>query len=202
MGFFGNIAKKAANAVYNDSRKTYNNGKAYYNYKMQQAEAAQADRRKAEAAFKGYTHKGTFGTSAVEKMHLHGAEKQYRDNGYDVLKHIVTLSNGKTGIRLYVKKLTQRAHKKIATKAPARITGKGKAKKISKAKGKAFTKTMILSNKRYTLASNFHHYGDRARAYANSLKQQGFSARVKTANVNGITNYAVYTRNPTRSRKI
>lgn len=196
MGFFKNMASKAANAVYNDSRKTYENGKKFYNYKMQQAEAAQADRRKAEAAFKGYTHKGTFGTSAIEKMHLHGAEKQYRDNGYDVLKHIVTLSNGKQGIRLYV--IKSKAVKAVKAVKVKKVTGKPKTKKLTKAKGKAFSKTVTYSNKRYTLASTFRQYGDRARAYASSLKQQGFSARVKTANVNGITHYAVYTRNPAR----
>lgn len=197
MGFFGNIAKKAANAVYNDGKKTYQNGKKFYNYKMDQAEKAQTERKQAETAIGGgYVYKGLFGASAIEKMHLNQAAKHYKDNGYAVMRMPVTLSNGKQGIRLYVKK--SKAVKAVKAKVAKKVTGKPKTKKLTRAKGKAFTKTVTYSNKRYTLASVFYQYGDRARAYASSLKQQGFSARVKTASVNGITHYAVYTRNPTR----
>lgn len=199
------MTNKASNWAYNDAKKTYENGKAYYNYKMQQAEAAQTDRKRAEAAFKGYTHKGTFGTSTIEKMHLHSAEKQYRDNGYDVLKHVVTLSNGKTGIRLYVKKLPQRAQKKItARKAPARITGKGKAK-VSRSKSttkakKTIPKYLTVANKKYEKAGTFGGYQDSAKAFANDLKRKGFAVRVKKLIVNSEPVFTVYTRNPSRRK--
>ena len=201
MGFFKNMANKAAKAIYNDGKKTYQNGKAYYSYKMDQADRAKAERKQAETAVGGgYAYKGLFGTSAIERMHLNQNAKHYYDIGYSIMKVPVTLSNGKQGIRLYVKK--SKAVKAVKAKVAKKVTGKPKTKKVtkakSKAKSKAFTKTAVYSNKRYTLASVFYQYGDRAKAYASSLKQQGFSARVKTANVNGITNYAVYTRNPTR----
>ncbi|AAM32457.1 hypothetical protein MM_2761 [Methanosarcina mazei Go1] len=195
MGFLKNIAGKASKWAYNDAKKTYENGRAYYNYKMQQAEKAQKERKQAETAIGGgYIYKGLFGASAIEKMHLNQAAKHYKDNGYAVMRMPVTLSNGKQGIRLYVKK----SQKKTTVKAPAKKIKVSRSKKLTKAKGKAFKKTVTYSNKRYTLASNFRQYGDRAKAYGKSLKQQGFAVRIKTLNVNGITNYAVYTRNPSR----
>ncbi len=195
MGFFKNMASKAANAVYNDSRKTYENGKKFYNYKMDQADKAQKERKQAETAIgDGYVYKGLFGISAVERMHLNQAAKHYYDIGYSLMKVPVTLSNGKQGIRLYVKK--SKAVKAVKAKVDKKVTGK--TKKLTRAKGKAFKKTVTYSNKRYTLASVFFQYGDRAKAYSKSLKSQGFSVRIKTASVNGITNYAVYTRNPSR----
>lgn len=191
------MANKASNWAYNDAKKTYQNGKAYYNYKMQQAEKAQKERKQAETAIGGgYVYKGLFGTSAVERMHLNQNAKHYYDIGYSIMKVPVTLSNGKQGIRLYVKK--SKAVKAVKAKVAKKVTGKPKTKKLTKAKGKAFTKTVVLSNKRYTLASTFRQYGDRAKAYSKSLKSQGFSVRIKTASVNGITHYAVYTRNPSR----
>lgn len=196
MGFFKNIAGKASKWAYHDAKKTYENGRAYYNYKMQQAEAAQKERKQAETAIGGgYVYKGLFGTSAAERMHLNQNAKHYYDIGYSIMKVPVTLSNGKQGIRLYVKK-----SKAVKAKAAKKVTRKTKkvTKAKSKAKGKGFTKTVTYSNKRYTLASNFRQYGDRAKAYGKSLKQQGFAVRIKTLNVNGITNYAVYTRNPSR----
>lgn len=192
MGFLKNIASKASNWAYHDAKKTYSNGKAFYNYKMQQAEAAQKERKRAETAVGGgYVYKGLFGTSAIEKMHLNQASKHYKDNGYAIIRIPVTLSNGKNGIRLYVKK-----SKTVKARVAKSVTGKPKVKRI--AKTKAFTKTVTFNNKRYSLASIFYQYGDRAKAYASSLKSQGFSARVKTAKVNGITHFAVYTRNPAR----
>lgn len=199
MGFLKNIANKAAKAIYNDGKKTYQNGRDYYNFKMQQAEKAQKERKQAETAIGGgYVYKGLFGTSAVERMHLNQAAKHYHDNGYVLIRMPVTLSNGKRGVRLYAKKSLQKSQKRITIKAPAKKAKVSRSKRLVRAKAKGFTKTVTFNNKRYTLASVFYQYGDRAKAYANSLKQQGFSARVKTVNVNGITNYAVYTRNPSR----
>lgn len=196
MGFLKNIASKAANAVYNDSRKTYENGKKFYNYKMDQADKAQKERKQAETAIgDGYVYKGLFGTSAVERMHLNQAAKHYHDNGYVLIRMPVTLSNGKKGVRLYAKKSLQ---KRVTIKAPAKKAKVSRSKRLVREKAKGFTKTVTFNNKRYTLASVFYQYGDRARAYASSLKQQGFSARVKTAKINGITHFAVYTRNPSR----
>ena len=199
MGFFKNIAGKASKWAYNDAKKTYENGKKFYSFKMDQAEKAQAERKQAETAIGGgYVYKGLFGVSAIEKMHLNQAAKHYKDNGYAVMKMPVTLSNGKRGIRLYAKKSLQKSQKKTTVKAPAKKIKVSRSKKLTKAKSKAFTKTATYSNKRYTLASVFWQYGDRAEAYGKSLKQQGFAVRIKTLNVNGITNYAVYTRNPAR----
>ena len=199
MGFFKNIAGKASKWAYNDAKKTYENGKKFYDYKMDQAEKAQTERKQAETAIgDGYVYKGLFSTSAVERMHLNQAAKHYHDIGYSIMKVPVTLSNGKQGIRLYAKKSLQKSQKKTTVKAPAKKIKVSRSKKLTKAKSKAFTKTVTYSNKRYTLASVFYQYGDRAKAYASSLKSQGFSARVKTAKVNGITHYAVYTRNPAR----
>ena len=196
MGFFKNMTNKAAKAIYNDGKKTYQNGRDYYNFKMDQADRAKAERKQAETAIGGgYVYKGLFGTSAAERMHLNQNAKHYYDIGYSIMKVPVTLSNGKQGIRLYVKK-----SKAVKAKVAKKVTGKPKkvTKAKSKAKSKGFTKTVTYSNKRYTLASNFRQYGDRAKAYGKSLKQQGFAVRIKTLNVNGITNYAVYTRNPSR----
>ncbi|AKB40872.1 hypothetical protein [Methanosarcina mazei] len=194
MGFFKNMAGKASKWAYNDAKKTYENGKKFYDYKMDQAEKAQTERKQAETAIgDGYVYKGLFGISAIEKMHLNQAAKHYKDNGYAVMRMPVTLSNGKRGVRLYAKK-----SKAVKAKVVKRVTVKAKAKKLTKAKNKIFTKSVTFSNKRYTLASVFFQYGDRAKAYSKSLKSQGFSVRIKTASVNGITNYAVYTRNPAR----
>lgn len=191
------MANKASKWAYNDAKKTYENGRAYYNFKMQQAEKAQKERKQAETAIGGgYVYKGLFGISAVERMHLNQNAKHYYDQGYSIMKMPVTLSNGKKGVRLYVKK--SKAVKAVKAVKAKKVTGKPKTKKLTESKGKAFTKTAVFNNKRYTLASVFYQYGDRARAYASSLKQQGFSARVKTASVNGITHYAVYTRNPSK----
>lgn len=50
MGFLKNIAGKASKWAYNDAKKTYENGKKFYSFKMDQADRAKAERKQAETA--------------------------------------------------------------------------------------------------------------------------------------------------------
>lgn len=175
MGFFGNIANKALNQA-----KTVKSNVGYNMSYMK-------ERKIHVKGPAGYTNRGTYKPTERALMY---AIQNYKRDGYSVITMPAVNGYKEKVLVLYVKKA-----------APVRkVTGK--AVRSTKAKAKKFTKAINVSGKRYTLASTFGPYQDRARAYAAELKHNyGYQTRLKTLTVNGSTSYAVYTRNPPREKR-
>lgn len=133
----------------------------------------------------GYVNKGSY---KPNEIHLKWAIANFKRDGYDVIIQPRYNNRGEEISVLYVKK----------NKVSSKKVKKGVKKNKTVNSTGSFTKTITVNDKRYNFARSFGPYRDDAKSYAEDLRYNGFSSRVKAIAYKGTNYYAVYTRNPAR----
>lgn len=129
----------------------------------------------------GYVNKGSY---KPNEIHLKWAIANFKRDGYDVIIQPRYNNRGEEVSVIYAKKI----------KTSSKKANKGVKKVKTTSSTGSFTKTITVNDKRYNFARSFGPYRDDAKSYAEDLRHNGFSARVKAIAYKGTNYYAVYTR--------